>query len=117
MLSTGVLLILLPPDAGLAYGQFVAVILIAQLVALMSHVPGGIGVFDAIVLLALPPTIPHTAAMAALLVYRGIYYLLPLAVAAVLWALYELDQRGTAKVAWLRPDGADGNQPATGRKT
>lgn len=56
----------------------------AIIVALLSHVPGGVGVFEAVILAALPPEIDRAQWAAALIAYRLIYYLLPFAVAASL---------------------------------
>jgi phosphatidylglycerol lysyltransferase len=82
-------LFVLVPDAGLAlYPTFFLAYVIAIILALISHVPGGIGVFEAIVLAALP-TVDRPGLIAALIVYRCIYYLLPLAVALLLMAGHE----------------------------
>ncbi len=54
---------------------------------LVTHVPGGIGVFEAVVLATVPGDRPGL--FAALLLYRVIYYLLPLAGAAGLLGVLE----------------------------
>ena len=64
---------------------------LAIIVALVTHVPGGIGVFEAVMIAALP-NVDKSALMAALVAYRAIYYLLPLLVAAVLLAVHERRQ-------------------------
>ncbi|RZJ99110.1 MAG: bifunctional lysylphosphatidylglycerol flippase/synthetase MprF [Novosphingobium sp.] len=61
---------------------------LAMIVALLSHLPGGLGVFEAVMVAALPGIEPARL-LAALILYRMIYYLLPLAIAAVLLALHE----------------------------
>ena len=61
---------------------------LAIIVALVTHVPGGIGVFEAVMIAALP-NVDKSALLAALVAYRAIYYLLPLLVAAVLLAVHE----------------------------
>lgn len=66
---------------------FIAYVL-AIIIALLTHVPGGIGVFESVVI-AVAPQVPLPALVAALLLYRLIYYLLPLIVAAVLMAAIE----------------------------
>ncbi|VXC55405.1 bifunctional lysylphosphatidylglycerol flippase/synthetase MprF [Sphingomonas sp. 8AM] len=55
--------------------------------AVLAHVPGGIGVFEAVVLAVLPGD--RSVAFAALIAYRVIYYLLPLAVAVAILAWRE----------------------------
>ena len=61
---------------------------LAIIVAMVTHVPGGIGVFEAVMIAALP-NVDKSALLAALVAYRAIYYLLPLLVAAVLLAIHE----------------------------
>jgi len=92
LLAGSVLFVLLPAASPLSFWQFLAIFLLAQVVALISHVPGGLGVFESMVLLS-APGIPPAALLGALLVYRGIYYLLPLALATLLLAGNELLQR------------------------
>ncbi|MCX7283132.1 MAG: bifunctional lysylphosphatidylglycerol flippase/synthetase MprF, partial [Novosphingobium sp.] len=59
------------------------------LAALISHVPGGLGVFEATVLAVLPAQ-DRSALFAALIAYRLIYYVLPLALGVVLLAWHEV---------------------------
>lgn len=81
-------LFVLVPDAALAaWPAFVLAYALAVIAALISHVPGGIGVFEAVLIAALPGD--RTALVAALIAYRAIYYLLPLALGAVLLAFHE----------------------------
>ena len=56
---------------------------------ILSHVPGGVGVFETVVLAALPATIPVETAAAALLLFRLIYFILPFVLALAVLALYE----------------------------
>jgi phosphatidylglycerol lysyltransferase len=56
----------------------------AVLAGLVTHVPGGLGVFEAVMLALLPGDRPTL--FAALIAYRVIYYLLPLCVAMALLA-------------------------------
>ena len=60
--------------------------------ALISHVPGGLGVFESMILLS-APGIPADALLGSMLIYRGIYYLLPLTLAALLLGGNELLQK------------------------
>lgn len=63
---------------------FVAAYALALLAGAATHVPGGIGVFETVLLTALPNDRP--AVFAALLLYRLIYYLMPLFVAGMVVA-------------------------------
>ena len=62
---------------------------------LLSQVPGGVGVMEA-VFLAVMPGIPATAVVAALLVWRLFYLLLPLAMSIPAIVLFERSQIGKA---------------------
>lgn len=87
--SATALWLLLPPGA-VDPGPFVAWYSIGLVAGLLSHVPGGLGVFEAIILLACGDRAPVEQILSALVLYRVIYYLLPLILAAVLLAAYEV---------------------------
>jgi phosphatidylglycerol lysyltransferase len=88
-----VLYVLLPPTVTVSYWQFVGLFVIAQVVGVSSHVPGGLGVFETIMLLVLRRDASGAAIFGSLLVFRGLYYLLPLMLATGLLAAYEVLQR------------------------
>jgi uncharacterized membrane protein YbhN (UPF0104 family) len=92
-LAGGVLYVLLPPAAGLSCINALGIFLLAYIAGMISQVPGGLGVFETVVLMLLPATIPAPTALGALLAYRAIYYLLPLLFAALGFGLHEM---------WLR---------------
>jgi phosphatidylglycerol lysyltransferase len=82
--AAGVLYLLLPDHGGWSFPAFIAVFVLAQLLGTLSGAPGGIGVFEATIL-ALAPQEQHTpGAAAALIIYRLIYTIGPLAVAAII---------------------------------
>ena len=87
-----VLFAVLPAAAGLQYGTMLRIYLVAQTAGMMSHVPGGAGVFEAVVLslAAAGGATQRTALVAALLMFRVVYYLAPLATALVVAAVSEL---------------------------
>ncbi len=87
-LASGALYVLLPGDPGVGYFVFVSVFAAAIALGLLSHVPGGLGVFETVMLLALPG-LTTDQILASLLVYRCVYYLLPLMVAIGLLVWYE----------------------------
>lgn len=92
VLAGAVLYVLLPPNAP-GFLQFLAFFLIAILVGLASNVPGGIGVFESLMVLLLKPYLPSAQVLPALVLYRIIYYVGPLAGALVALAADELHQR------------------------
>lgn len=85
--SSAALFVLLPEAAPQTIGMFFLAYAVAVSVAAVSHVPGGIGVFEAIILAITPAS--NGGVFAALLLYRLIYYVLPLIVAAALLASVE----------------------------
>ncbi len=98
LLAGSVLFVLLPPTALSSLPLLYGVFFLAQVAGLVSQVPGGLGVFETVFLLLSPPGLTTSQIAGALLLYRGIYYLLPLIIAAVLLGSYEL-ARLEAKVA------------------
>lgn len=85
-------LLILVPGAGLhAFPAFFLGYALAIIAALVTHVPGGVGVFEAVMLAVLPGADP-TRVLAALILYRLIYYVLPLLVAGALLAVHERRQ-------------------------
>jgi phosphatidylglycerol lysyltransferase len=91
--AAAVLRVLLPSGAHISFPAFLALFVIAQMAGLASHVPGGIGVFESIVVLALGHTVPAPSLLGSLLAYRVSYYVLPFLVAAASLAAYEGHQR------------------------
>jgi phosphatidylglycerol lysyltransferase len=89
-LAGSVLYMLLPPVSHLSYAGFLGIYLLAQTAGLVSQIPGGLGVFETVVLVLLAPSIPASGVLGALLIFRGIYYLLPLGVAAALLGIHEV---------------------------
>jgi phosphatidylglycerol lysyltransferase len=100
LFAAGTLYVLLPNGLGLAYPEFLGIYLLAMVAVVMSHVPGGVGVFE-LVLLTLAAAKTDENTVAALLVFRVVYYLFPLLIAFVMLAVNEFQQsKGTAvKVA------------------
>lgn len=76
---------LLPADAAGSFPMFLGVYALAVGAGVVSHVPAGLGVFETVLVLGLPG-VPVDGLLAAVLAYRALYYLLPLAGAALLSA-------------------------------
>jgi len=93
ILAGSVLFALLPSVPELSFPGFLSVFLLAQLAGLMSQVPGGLGIFETVILLLLSPKLPSPVIISSLLAFRGIYYLLPLLAAAVLLGVQEALQK------------------------
>ena len=65
--------------------------------------PGGLGVFETVLILLLAPAISSEKLLATLLIYRGIYYFLPLLVGVALLIGYELRHRTKPAPAVTQP--------------
>lgn len=87
LLSSTALYVLLSAAGPVSFFHFLSGFLLAQIVTQVVPLPGGVGVFEAAFLLMRPPGMDASLATAALLVYRAVYYLLPLFVAALILAL------------------------------
>ena len=64
-------------------------VLVALALAVLSHVPGGLGVLETIIVAALTPTLPVEGVLGALVLYRIIYHVLPLLIALTILATLE----------------------------
>ncbi|WP_041603847.1 bifunctional lysylphosphatidylglycerol flippase/synthetase MprF [Thioflavicoccus mobilis] len=98
--TAGAFYVLLPADAGVSFALFLTVYILAIIAGALSHLPGGIGVFETVLLLGLPE-VPKDGLLAAVLVYRVIYYLLPFGIAAIIAAIHELRSYGKHVVRGL----------------
>ena len=77
ILAAGVLYVLLPGEPRGRFDVFIGVFLLAHLGGTASQVPGGIGVFESLVLVLLGGSHPTPQVIAALVLYRIVYYVVP----------------------------------------
>lgn len=92
MLAATVLYLLLPPGAA-SWPVLLGAFLAAQLLGLVSHVPGGLGVFDGAMALLLAPWVASDQMLASLLLFRLVYYVMPLSLALLLLVADETRNR------------------------
>lgn len=90
--AAGCMYVLLPGDIGVTFIDFLPSYLMAQVAVVITHIPGGVGVFE-LVILELTHTPQEQVVFAAVLLFRLIYFILPLIAAAMLLAVYEARQR------------------------
>lgn len=93
--ASAALFVLIPSVGPELFPALILAYIAAIIATLVSHVPGGLGVFET-VMIAMLPELQRPDLIAALLAYRAIYYLLPLIVATAL--LLAVSHR-----RWLRP--------------
>jgi phosphatidylglycerol lysyltransferase len=91
-LAGAVLYVLLPPTT-LSFVTFLGLFFVAILVGMASHVPGGVGVFEGLMVLLLKPYLSSAQLLPALVVFRGLYYFMPLTVALIGLLVDDVRQR------------------------
>jgi glycosyltransferase 2 family protein len=91
-----VLFVLLPQGHGHGFEAILAVYVLGHMLGVASHVPGGVGAFEATILLALSGSVSQGQLLSALLIYRCIYYLVPFALAVAMLGLGEVVRRARA---------------------
>src|SRR5262245_30682636 len=79
----GAVIYVLLPASSVPFLSLLGAFLLAQILGLASHVPGGVGVFEGLMVLLLKPGIGSGQLLPSLVVYRLVYYLLPFVVALV----------------------------------
>ena len=90
--ASSIFYVLLPPESRGSYPHYLGIYLLALVAGVSSHVPGGLGVFDLVMIKLLVHGDRHDI-LAALTVYRILYYVLPLAVGTLLFASNEIQLR------------------------
>ena len=96
IVAASALYVLLPAGHGLSFSAFLGLFLAAVIAGLISNVPGGLGVFESILLILLVPFMDKTAIIGALVAFRAIYYLLPLLLASLLLTGLEITRKRKA---------------------
>ena len=87
--AAGALFVLSPlPEAGIGFLAFLGVFTLAIVAGVISHVPGGLGVVETVVIVLLPDQ-PAAGLFAALIAFRVLYYVIPLLIGAALLGLFE----------------------------
>jgi len=90
LLASGTLYVLMPDNLPVNWMTFVSLFAFAAVAVAVAHVPAGLGVIETIMLAAFAGTADSGAILGSLLVFRAIYYLVPLVLAFVWMSLFEL---------------------------
>jgi uncharacterized membrane protein YbhN (UPF0104 family) len=75
------------------YPTVLSVLMMAAIAGVLLHVPAGLGVVEAVFIALLAHKIPEHQLLGALLAYRALFYLLPLAAGALLYVTVEMRVR------------------------
>jgi len=92
-LAAAALYVLLPPATELGFVPLLGMFLLAQMGGMVSQVPGGLGVFETLMTLQLSGHVEAPAVLGALVLFRLVYYVLPLGLAAGYLTISEAVQR------------------------
>jgi glycosyltransferase 2 family protein len=84
-------------ERAVPYTSVLGVLLLAAVAGVVTHVPAGLGVIEAVFVACIGAQVPTPTVLAALLSYRAVYYLAPLALASIGYAASELSRRGSAR--------------------
>jgi uncharacterized membrane protein YbhN (UPF0104 family) len=79
--------LLLPEKVGFA--TVLAILLISSIAGVITHIPAGLGVLETIFIALLQGQYSKGTLVAALIGYRALYFLMPLAIACVLYLILE----------------------------
>lgn len=91
-LMAALIYLLLPENV--FYPSVLGILLISSIAGVITHIPAGLGVLEAIFIALLQHQVAASEVLAALIGYRAIYFLFPLAVASIVYLRLE---RGSKK--------------------
>jgi phosphatidylglycerol lysyltransferase len=104
-LAAGIFYVLIPRSQ-LSFADFMSAFLTAQMIGLISHVPGGAGVFEGTMAFLLSGYLTPEQLVSSLVLYRLVYYVGPLGVALMILVADEVRQRRHYFVRWTSTFGA-----------
>lgn len=110
--SAAVLWILLPAGSA-SFPAVVALYAVAVALGVLSHVPAGLGVFETVILAGLGDRMSMDGVLGALVLYRVIYHLVPLALAVLVISLVEMRRAVASPLAALAVRAATRMAPPT----
>lgn len=99
LMASLVLWTFLPGHVEMTFQTFIVIYVTAQVAGLLSQVPGGIGVFEGAFLWLASGNVPeeqHLALVGALILYRVVYYFMPLLLAGAGLLGFEIHERRKA---------------------
>ena len=91
-LAAAVFYSIISQSVSFSYSTFLGIYMLAQIAGLASNVPGGLGIFETVILVFLSTVTSTEEIFSFLLIYRIIYYFIPLTISVLLLGKYELEQ-------------------------
>jgi uncharacterized membrane protein YbhN (UPF0104 family) len=90
-LMASLIFVLLPAKVG--FPTILAILLISSIAGVITHIPAGLGVLETIFVALLQGQYSKGTLLAALIGYRALYFLMPLAIACVIYLVLEKTAR------------------------
>jgi len=87
LVMSGIIFVLL--QHRIEFSAVVSVLLLAAIAGVITHIPGNLGVLEAVFVALLAHQMARHELLAALVAYRLIYYIMPLGIAAVAYLIME----------------------------
>jgi uncharacterized membrane protein YbhN (UPF0104 family) len=100
--TAAVLYVLLNDTLSIDFIHFIALFSVAKTIGIFSNIPGGLGIFEAVMASTMRSVAPADLA-AALIAYRCIFYLAPFLVAAAFVAVHALRRASRSQSARRNP--------------
>ncbi|RZJ19532.1 MAG: UPF0104 family protein, partial [Haliea sp.] len=101
LLMSGIIFVLLRHQV--EFSAIVSVLLLAAIAGVITHIPGNIGVLEAVFVALLGHLLPQTELLAALVAYRVLYYVLPLVLGGLAYLAFELRMKRRTRQAVTPP--------------
>ncbi len=101
LLMSGIVYVLL--QQRIEFPAVVSVLLLAAIAGVITHIPAGLGVLEAVFVALLSHRMPQHEILAALVAYRVVYYLAPLLIATVMYLVTEARAKKLARSSGTSP--------------
>jgi len=92
-LAASVLYFVFPASSDISLAYFGVCFLVANATGLLSGVPGGIGILETVMVVAMEGHISAPSVLGALVIFRTVYYIAPLVAAVLLLAWHEFHRQ------------------------
>ncbi len=99
---TALSLYVLLPEGTLPFLPFLSIFVATHIAGAASNIPGGLGVFEVTSLVLLSPFLETSAILGTIVLYRIVYYVLPLTMGILLFCAYEIHSKRQHWVTLLR---------------
>jgi len=94
LFSASTLYVIIRAAAPVSFGTFVSIYVLAMVAGILSQVPGGLGVFETVFVLLLSPPVPTPTLLGSLVVFRVVFFILPLFLAVSIITVVEAASLG-----------------------